>query len=55
MDDVELAKTLLDTRRFNAWTVQDDVTLVCPDGHAIEWDGTCPDGLVSPLVEMGVI
>lgn len=36
------------------WDV-DDGSLVCPDGHVIELDGECPDGLVSPLLELGLI
>ena len=37
------------------WEVEDESVLICPHGHCIEYDGTCPDGCVSPLVEMGLI
>jgi len=33
----------------------DGVVLICPHGHRIETDGSCPDGCVSPLREMGLI
>ena len=29
--------------------------LLCPCGEMIEQDGECPEGHVSPLVEMGMI
>lgn len=29
--------------------------LVCPHGHAVEPDGKCPEGCVSPLRETGLI
>ena len=29
--------------------------LLCPHGEVIEQDGQCPEGHVSPLVEMGMI
>ena len=32
-----------------------DSLLICPHGNAIEQDGRCPEGCVSPLVEMGLI
>ncbi len=25
-------------------------TVICPDGHEIEFDGTCPDGHRSPVL-----
>ncbi|MFG1965747.1 hypothetical protein [Nonomuraea sp. NPDC049028] len=30
-------------------------SFICPDGHEIEMDGTCPDGDASPLLRMGLI
>lgn len=32
-----------------------DCSFYCPDGHAIEPDGACPDGHVSPLRRVGLI
>ncbi len=32
-----------------------DCSFICPDGHMIEPDGTCPDGLQSPLFDLGLI
>lgn len=29
--------------------------LICPHGHRVEQDGSCPEGCVSPLREMGMI
>lgn len=36
------------------WEFEDEL-LVCPHGHVIELDGTCPDGCVSPLRRQGLI
>jgi len=30
-------------------------SFICPCGDEIELDGSCPEGHVSPLVEMGLI
>lgn len=32
-----------------------DSVIVCPCGYAIEHDGRCPDGCVSPLLTGGLI
>jgi hypothetical protein len=32
-----------------------DSLLICPHGERVEWDGGCPEGCESPLVEMGMI
>ena len=32
-----------------------DSCLICPHGEVIEQDGYCPEGCVSPLMEMGLI
>jgi len=37
------------------WEVENDYTLICPCGHHVEWDGGCPDGCISPLLEGGII
>lgn len=38
------------------WEADDDgAVLYCPHGEAIEPDGQCPDGCVSPLVTLGLI
>ena len=37
------------------WEVYDEVTLGCPCGDTIEWDGRCPQGCVSPLRTLGLI
>jgi hypothetical protein len=52
---VEEAQLLLADRGYTEWEVVDEATLICPHGHAIEWDGECPEGCVSPLDELGVI
>ena len=39
---------------FDEWEGDMDV-LVCPCGYTIELDGMCPQGHVSPLIEMGMI
>ncbi len=33
----------------------DSSNLICPHGHTIEQDGRCPEGCVSPLIQMGMI
>ena len=52
---LETARTLLTDNGFTGWEVVDESTLSCPHGHTIEWDGSCPDGCVSPLLELGLI
>lgn len=37
------------------WEVSHDGMLVCPCGHRVEHDGSCPDGHESPLRKAGVI
>ena len=39
----------------DGWEVQDDVTLICPCGDPVEYDGQCSEGHVSPLRTMGMI
>jgi hypothetical protein len=51
----ELAVMLLEENGFDNWEVESDVTLICPCGDTIEWDGTCSDGCVSPLIQLGVM
>ena len=41
--------------QHNAEYFGEDFTLTCPHGHEIEQDGTCPEGCVSPLIELGLI
>lgn len=55
-DFVEIVESILP----EGWGVHDaemgmDCLLVCPCGHVIEQDGTCPAGHVSPLRESGLI
>jgi hypothetical protein len=45
---------LLGLLEADGWT-DDDGILVCPHGHPIELDGECPQGCVSPLLEMGLV
>lgn len=33
----------------------DDSCLICPHGDTIEQDGTCPQGCVSPLIQLGMM
>lgn len=33
----------------------DGMVLICPHGHRIEQDGSCPDGCESPLKGAGLI
>lgn len=52
MDDmIELLEEILP----DGWEVVDDCTLVCPHGNTIEYDGRCPEGCTSPLIDMGMI
>jgi hypothetical protein len=38
------------------WEADDDAAvLICPHGNAIEPDGVCPEGCVSPLLAAGLI
>lgn len=37
------------------WLVENESVLLCPCGHRVELDGTCPEGCVSPLREVGLI
>lgn len=56
MDDmIDTLYDLLDEAGYDEWDIEDDVTLICPHGHPIEWDGKCPEGCDSPLKKMGLI
>jgi hypothetical protein len=37
------------------WDVSPDGVLVCPCGHRVEDDGSCPNGHESPLRGAGLI
>ena len=37
------------------WEVEDDSVLRCPCGYLVEYDGSCPEGHVSPFRELGLI
>lgn len=45
---------LLDDLGYSDWDGDYDM-LICPCGYAIELDGRCPDGCVSPLLLIGAI
>lgn len=46
----------LEDNGFDEWTCDPDgAVFYCPCGDAIEPDGQCPDGHVSPLRAMGMI
>ena len=51
----EMAQELLNENGFDDWEVVDDCVIICPHGDQIEWDGMCPKGCVSPLMEMGLV
>lgn len=51
----EVAQEILDANGFEDWIVESDSTLVTPKGYCIEWDGTSPEGEVSPLRTLGMI
>jgi hypothetical protein len=43
-----------------SWTIYDpqmgsSCLLLCPHGFTVEQDGRCPEGCVSPLVDLGII
>lgn len=40
---------------YDDWEVVNDAVLLSPNGHRIEYDGSSPDGEVSPLIELGLI
>lgn len=37
------------------WDLTASGVLICPHGHLIEDDGSCPEGCKSPLLKMGLI
>jgi hypothetical protein len=49
-----MLRDLIDLPEGWEWNIYGD-THVCPDGYEIRVDGTCPDGHVSPLLDMGLI
>ena len=51
----DMAQELLNGAGYEDWIVESDSTLISPNGHCIEWDGTSPDGEESPLMAMGMI
>lgn len=52
---VEQAQQILDETGYSDWTVDSESTLISPNGHSVEWDGTSEDGEVSPLISLGMI
>jgi hypothetical protein len=51
-------EAMLDELGAEEWTTDGfgmSSILICPHGHRVEQDGTCPDGCVSPLREHGLI
>jgi hypothetical protein len=40
---------------FPDWEYVDSSVIVCPCGDEIEHDGRCPQGCVSPLLQLGFI
>lgn len=57
MNIVRQARKLLERKGYidKGWEVQSSSIVICPCGHRIEWDGTCPEGHESPLRELGYI
>lgn len=51
----EMARKILRENGYDDWFVVNEAVLTCPHGHDIEYDGTCPEGCVSPIREMGLI
>jgi len=37
------------------WSTDGMGTLICPHGHRVEDDGTCPEGCESPMRGAGII
>lgn len=37
------------------WTTDGLGTLICPHGHRVEDDGSCPEGCESPMLSAGII
>lgn len=50
-----LDKILPEGWEHDAGTFGADFTLTCPHGDTIEQDGSCHEGCVSPLIELGMI
>ena len=51
----EAWQEMLNTSGYSDWIVEDESVLISPNGHRVEYDGTSPDGEVSPLLQMGMI
>ena len=51
----EAFQELFNNEGYEGWIVENDAVLVSPNGHRIEYDGTSPDGEVSPLIQLGMI
>jgi len=51
----EMADAVDDLIAETGWEIIDEVSLITPNGHVIEWDGVSPDGEVSILMQMGLI
>jgi hypothetical protein len=51
----ELTAEILAAEGYTDWEVENDAVLICPCGNRVEYDGRCPAGCVSPLLEMGMI
>lgn len=53
--DMDEIQEMLNQEGYEYWVVVDDSVIICPCGNQIEWDGMCPDGCISPLMELGLI
>jgi hypothetical protein len=55
----EMIEALQDELEERGWALADEtdpfVGLICPHGHAVELDGSCPEGCVSPIRDAGLI
>lgn len=51
----EDAQEILNANGFGEWEVEDDSVIICPHGNAIEYDGSCSDGCISPFLTLGLI
>lgn len=55
MDDIELLQSMINDAGLEGWEVISEVSIDCPHGYSIEHDGTCPEGCVSAVRQIGMI